>query len=125
MDCSCGKLETADYLNLPKDTKFYWYNVLEKTLKREVKEETGLGIDDVEYVTSLVTIHQDDSPSLVISCMADYVSGKVKLDKSENDAAAWVSLTEAKKFNLIDGIYDELVLADNKRKGKKSEWKRF
>ena len=27
-----GRLETKDYLDLPKDTEFYWYNVLEKTL---------------------------------------------------------------------------------------------
>ena len=34
-----GKLETDDYLGLPKDTQFYWYNVLERVLKREVKED--------------------------------------------------------------------------------------
>ena len=30
-----GHLETNDYETLPKDTENYWYNVLEKTLKRE------------------------------------------------------------------------------------------
>ncbi len=39
-----GKLETDDYINLPKDTKDYWYNVLEQVLKREVREEVGLEI---------------------------------------------------------------------------------
>jgi 8-oxo-dGTP pyrophosphatase MutT (NUDIX family) len=119
-----GKLETKDYINLPKDTENYWYNVLEKVLRREVKEEVGVEIKNIEYVTSLATIHTDGNPSLVISCIADYVSGQVKLQKEETDDFAWVNLKEAKKYDLIDGIYDELVMADKKRKGRKVEWKR-
>src|SRR3990167_1884954 len=67
-----GHLETNDYINLPKETKDYWYNVLEKVLRREVKEEVGLEIKNIEYVTSLATVHGDGNPSLVISAMADY-----------------------------------------------------
>lgn len=120
-----GKLETSDYTSLPRDTKEYWYNVLEKTLEREVKEEVGIGIKNVEYVTSLATVHKDGAPSLVISCLADYKSGKISLQEEESDEFAWVSLKEAKKYNLIDGIYDELVMADMKKRGKKVIWKRF
>jgi 8-oxo-dGTP pyrophosphatase MutT (NUDIX family) len=120
-----GKLETKDYVDLPKDTKYYWYNVLEKVLRREVKEEVGIEIKNIEYVTSLATIHSNGNPSLVISCVADYVKGKIKLQKEETDEFTWVSLKEAKKYDLIDGIYDELIMADKKKKGKKVEWKRF
>ncbi|MEX1063952.1 MAG: NUDIX domain-containing protein [Candidatus Paceibacterota bacterium] len=119
-----GKMETNDYLQLPKDTEHYWYNVLERTLKREVEEEVGIEIDHIEYVTSLATVHADGSPSLVISCVADYVSGEVELQKEESDQYAWVSLEEAKGYDLIDGIHDELVMAENQRKGTKSEWQR-
>ncbi|HVZ10850.1 MAG TPA: NUDIX domain-containing protein [Candidatus Paceibacterota bacterium] len=120
-----GKMETNDYLKLPKDAEFYWYNVLERTLRREIKEEVGIDIDKIEYVTSLATVHSDGSPSLVISCMADYVSGEIKLQKEENDQFAWVSLEETKNYQLLDGIYDELVMVENKRKGKRTEWQRF
>lgn len=119
-----GKLEVNDYLSLPKDTESYWYNVLEKTLKREVQEEVGLEIDNIEYVTSLATVHADGNPSLVLSCMADYVSCEVKLQLEEADQFAWVSLEEAKGYDLIDGIYEELQMAEQKRQGKKVEWKR-
>lgn len=119
-----GKLETGDYLKLPKDTEHYWYNVLEQTLRREVKEEVGVEIDNIEYVTSLATVHKDGNPSLVISCMADYLSGEVTLQEDELDDYAWVTLEEAKEYDLIDGIYDELVMTEDKRKGKKVEWQR-
>lgn len=120
-----GKLETRDYLDMPKDTKYYWYNVLEKVLKREVKEETGIEIKNIEYITSLATIHADGNPSLVISCMADYLSGEIILQDEEVDQHAWVNLKEAKNYDLLDGIYDELVMVDKKLKGEKIEWQRF
>lgn len=120
-----GHLETSDYLQLPKDTEHYWYNVLERTLRREVKEEVGIDVENIEYVTSLATVHADGSPSLVISCMADYAGGEIVLQPEESDQFAWVNLEEAKQYDLIDGIYDELVMTERKRKGEKIEWRRF
>ena len=120
-----GKLEVKDFIDQPKDTEDYWYNVLEKTLPREVAEESGLSIANVRYVTSLATIHVDGAPSLVISCLADFASGKVRLQPGETVDSAWVNLTEAKTYDLIDGIYDELVMADYVRRGQPIEWQRF
>ena len=117
-----GRLEVSDYINLRRDTEHYWYNVLEKTLKREVKEEVGIEINHIEYVTSLARVHENGAPSLIISTLADYVSGEVSLQKSEADQFAWVSLEEAKEYDLIEGIYDELVMAEELRRGIKREW---
>ena len=129
-----GHLDPSDFIGMPKETADYWYNILEKALRREVKEEVGVEIENIEYVTSLATIHEDDlsgnavSPSLVISCLADYVSGDVKLQEEETDKFDWVTLEQAKNMPLIDGIYDELVMAEEKRKNRqgknKKEWKR-
>jgi 8-oxo-dGTP pyrophosphatase MutT (NUDIX family) len=121
-----GRLEPKDYLELPKDTKDYWYNVLERTLKREVEEETGIEIRNVAYLTSLARVHEDGNPSIVISCIAEYAGGDVSLqDPTENDQFAWVTAEEAKEYPLIDGIWDELVMAEQRRKGIKTEWQRF
>lgn len=119
-----GRLETKDYTTLPKDTEHYWYNVLEQVIKREVKEEVGLDMENIEYVTSLATVHADGAPSLVISCMADWKAGEIRLQEDETDQFAWVTLEEAKKYDLLDGIYDELAMAERQRQGTKTEWQR-
>jgi len=106
-----GKLEVSDYADLPKDTKNAWYSVLEKTVRREVREETGLEIANVRYVVDLATL-DFGTPLLVVSCSADYVSGEVTLEPGEADDYAWVTLEEAKGYDLIDGIYDEMVMAE-------------
>ena len=120
-----GRLETGDFLSLPKDTEHYWYNVLERTLKREVKEEVGVDIANVRYLTSLARVHEDGTPSLVISCLADYAGGEIRLQPEELDDARWVTLGEAGGYDLIDGIRDELVMADRALKGPKTgQWER-
>jgi ADP-ribose pyrophosphatase YjhB (NUDIX family) len=117
-----GKLTTADYVNLPKDTPDYWYNVLERTLRREVKEEAGIEIRNIRYVTSLADAREGDDPSLVISCLADYAAGEVTMDTSMTDHR-WVTLEEAKSIDLIEGIYEEIAIADDVLKGKPAkEW---
>lgn len=119
-----GKLETDDYINLEKDTEHHWYNILEKVIEREVKEEVNLDIEHVEYVTSLAMVHEDGAPSLIISVMADYAGGDIELEPSETVDHAWVSVEEAKDYDLIDGIYDELVMADKQLSGEASKWSR-
>lgn len=119
-----GRLQTSDYINLPKDTEECWYNVLERVVRREVKEEVGLEIKNIEYVTSLATIDKEGTPILVISCMAEWESGEVVLQTSETDQFAWISSGEAKDYELIGGIDDEFRMADKRLKGMKSEWKK-
>lgn len=118
-----GKLEASDYQSKPKDTSEHWYNVLETLTKREIFEETGIKIKNIGYVTSLVYIRSDRIPTLIISLFADYESGEIKLDPSVIEYA-WVSLEEARNYELIEGIYEELEMLDRKLKGRDvSEWK--
>jgi 8-oxo-dGTP diphosphatase len=117
-----GNLEVLDYINDTKDTKEHWYNVIKKTLRREIKEEVGLDIKNIGYLTSMTLIKSDGFPMLILSYYADYSHGEVKLNEESCDYS-WVTLEEAKNYDLIEGIYEELVMLDRLLKEKKLyEW---
>ncbi len=117
-----GKIEKNDYKPVEKDTADAWYNILERVLRREVKEETGIEIKNIKYLTSLVFERPDNIPVVVISLYADYASGEVKLSPDMTEYK-WVTLEEAKKYNFISGIYEEIVMLDKVLKGEYSgEW---
>lgn len=119
-----GKLEAKDYMSREKDTSVQWYNVLEDLLRREVREESGVEIKNINYITSLVYIRSDGVPSLIISLYADWAGGEVVLEPSMTDYK-WVTLEELKDYQLIDGIYEEIEILDNKLKGiETGEWKK-
>ena len=117
-----GKLEVLDYALKEKQTSVHWYNVLEEVLKREIKEEVGLDIQNISYVTSLTYIRPDGIPSLIVSLWAEPVGEDIRLCNALTDWR-WVDLEEAKSYELIEGIYEELEILDTKLKtGKRYEW---
>lgn len=108
-----GKLVLNEYQNLPKTSPNHpqWYNVVDWVLHKEIKEEVGLHIHKPEYLCDLVFIRPDGYPVVTLSYWAKYRSGKVKLADALSDHV-WVTLSEAKKYDLIDGIWDELKIVD-------------
>jgi 8-oxo-dGTP pyrophosphatase MutT (NUDIX family) len=119
-----GKMETTDYSQSPKETEHYWYSVLEKALRREVEEEVGIKIKNIWYVTSLARILDEGYGSVVLSFAADYSGGEIILDEDMQDYA-WVTYEEAKEYDLIDGILDEIYMAERKLAGEMDvTWKR-
>ncbi len=107
-----GKLEMSDYTKrTPDTTSGQWYNICEDVVVREIEEEVGLKVKNIKYLTSLVFVRPDNIPTLVVSLFADYHNGEVKLCKDLTDHA-WVTLEEAKNYDLIDGIYDEIIMLD-------------
>jgi len=117
-----GKLEQSDYVNNPKDTGDSWYNILEKVLEREVKEETGLNIRNFRYLLSLAFIRPDNIPVTVNSFYCDYDSGDIGLSDELVDYK-WVSIDELGQYSLISGIREEIEMVDKQLKeGKQSSW---
>lgn len=119
-----GKLDSQDYLNRPKDASELWYNVIEDLVEREIKEEVNLKVKNLQYVTSMTYVRPDGLPALIVSLAADYENGEVTLCKALTDFA-WVTADEAKQFDLIDGILDELVMVEEMLKtGHVQKWTR-
>ncbi|MFA7244181.1 MAG: NUDIX domain-containing protein [Patescibacteria group bacterium] len=105
-----GKLNLNDYIHRPKNTSQHWHHILDHLVMRECAEEVGIQIRNISYIKNLVFIRPDNIPTIVISFAADYAGGGIKLGDEIIDFA-WVDLAEARRYELIEGLYDELVLA--------------
>lgn len=105
-----GKFVLTEYQNLPRTSPNHprWYNVAEFVLRKEVREEAGLEIERPAYLTDLVFVRPDGYPVVTFSFWARYKSGEVKLNHEMTDFA-WVTAEEAKKYDLIDGIEEEIA----------------
>ncbi len=107
-----GKLVVSEYKEVPKTTGDAWYNIIEWLLKKEIKEEVDLEIENPKYLCDLLFIRPDGNPVLTLSYWCDYKAGEVKLCKDLSEYA-WVDLEEAKNYDLIEGIWDELKIVDD------------
>ncbi len=112
-----GGLEVDDYINMPKTTKDLWYFGIEKSLRREIKEEVNLEVGQVRYLLDIVHITSFGQPAIILSFYSPYKSGRVKLNE-ENIDFDWVTYQQAKKYDLIEGILEEIEMVDKILKGK-------
>lgn len=110
-----GKVTIDDYKDLPQSVPQAWYYPFENALRREIREEVGLEIKDIQFLIDMV-LSAGDVSILVLSYYAEYVSGKVKHDEDTVESA-WVTAKEAEKYDFIEGIYEEIVMADKILKG--------
>ncbi len=107
-----GGLETDDYIDTPPTTQAgQWYYAVESALRREIKEEVNLEVDKPQYLLDLTFIRPDGVPVVVLSYYCNYVSGEVKLDEDSVEYA-WVTAEEAKNYDLIDGILEEIEMVE-------------
>lgn len=113
-----GKMVYTEYSHLPRTSQDspQWYNVVELVIRKEVREEVGLEIEKPEYLTDLVFVRPDGYPVLTLSYWAWHRSGGVKLNHEMSDFA-WVTATEAEKYDLIDGIAGEIKEAEDLASG--------
>lgn len=113
-----GKLVLHEYQHLPRtgDTAPQWYNVVDYVLRKEVREEVGLEIDTPRFVCDLVFVRPDGYPVVTLSYWASHKSGEVSLCKDLIEYA-WVTPEEAKNYDLIEGIWDEIRIVDEKLRG--------
>ncbi len=110
-----GKIEMKDFIGTQKDTSDHWLDIFEKVLRKEIREETGLEIDNIGYVSSLVFIRPNGFMTVIVSLCADHTHGDVVLQRSELTDYAWVTPEEAKRYDLIENIYEQIEKVDSMR----------
>ncbi len=79
-----------------------------------VREGKAIALGEIgrpHFLVDMAFVRPDGIPVVVLSFWANYKSGKVKLDSDAVDHA-WVTEKQAKKYDLISGIYEEIVMAD-------------
>ncbi len=115
-----GGMEASDYQN---DEPSYqnsespqWYGAVEKTLRREVREETGLEIDDIRYLMDVAFIRHDGVPCLVLSMYCKLAGGDIVYD-ADTANHVWISAGEVGDYDLIQGIDDEIRAVDAQLNG--------
>lgn len=112
-----GGLETSDYLNTEatyqNSESPQWYNAVEAALRREIREEAGVEIENGQYLLDVCFIRPDGVPVLVLSFYAKYVSGEVTLDEDSDDFA-WIAASDVASYELIQGIDHEIKMIEER-----------
>lgn len=116
-----GGLETKDYMDGPatyaNSESPQWYGAVENTLRREIREEVGLEVEQVEYLLDLTFIRPDGIPAIVLSFYCKYKSGEVVLDEDSVEFV-WITAAEVGNYDLIQGIDHEIEMVDERLKAR-------
>ncbi len=114
-----GKLEWKD-LDLNNPTRMNgdvidFEGAVEDLLVREVREEAGIEIEPkIEYLNSVAFVRPDGIPVLLAKFAGTYKSGDVVLEVGGFTDYAWVNADEAKQYDCIEGIHEEIPQAIEK-----------
>lgn len=107
-----GGLEVDDYIHeKPTTSEGQWYEAIEAALRREIDEEVGLDVGDLQYLTDIAFIRDDGIPTIILSYYCAHKSGEVELDEDSVDFA-WIEASEVDEYDLIPGIDEEIRLVD-------------
>ncbi|MFH1451649.1 MAG: NUDIX domain-containing protein [archaeon] len=109
-----GKIEVKEFVDTPKDTNDHWFDIFEKTLRREILEEIGITIKNLGYVSNLAFIRPNGFSTIIVSLHADHDAGEVCLAQDELTEHSWVTLDEAKNYDLIENIFEQIEKVDRK-----------
>lgn len=83
-------------------------DIVENTLRREVKEEVGVEVDNFVFFKSKAFIRSSGHHVVSLSFTADYVSGEPE-PLEDQDEVKWVPVSEM--GNYFDSYWDDTLTA--------------
>lgn len=111
-----GKLEQQDFIHSKKDTRDHWLDIFEKIVEKEILEETGLIVKAKGYIASLVFLRPNGFSTVIVNMLCSSISYDVNLKTDELVDFAWVSLEEAKQYDLIENIWEQMEKVEKRHK---------
>lgn len=103
-----GGMERDEYMLTPKTSPDGWENPLLESLRREVREESGVVVGECTYLNHFTFIRPDDIPVFGVRFMAPYVSGEVTLDPDDSTEFAWISLDDISSYEFLGDVPNQL-----------------
>ena len=86
-------------------------NILEETLIREVKEEVGIEVENIQYAQSNFFISDSNHPVINITFTCDFKSGSPRIDDFEEvEGIVWLTKEEILGNNVILKHTKQVVL---------------
>lgn len=106
-----GGLETDDYVNDEPIApgRHRWNNSVEKALRREIFEETGVTVGKLTYLMNYTIVRGDGIPVLVLSFAAPFESGEVVLN-GESAEYRWVTYEEVQVMGIPEGVFQDIEM---------------
>jgi ADP-ribose pyrophosphatase YjhB (NUDIX family) len=83
-------------------------NIVENSLKREVREEVGIEIDNFRFLMSRSFIRSSGHHVVALSFIADYQSGEA-MPLEDQDEVRWVPLATLE--TLLDDHWTDIIAA--------------
>lgn len=113
-----GGMEREEYESTSQTSPDGWEKPLELSLRREIKEETGVEVGMLEYFNHFTFIRPDDIPVFGLRFCAPYLSGEVALDPEDSTEYAWITVDKVSHYEFLGNIPNELRALDAYLKAK-------
>ncbi len=92
-------------------------DILEKNCREEIREETGVEIEDrMQYINSHSFVREDGIYVVGALFLCKYKSGDPRPEPGESDEVFWMKFEDMKKDKMIPMVYKVFELAYNKLK---------
>jgi len=101
----------------PKDKE---RNILENTLRQEIREEVGLEVQkSMKYLVSSSFTRIDNAHVVTLLFLCRWKSGKAKPLEDSIDVA-WISKKDLKKYDFAEGVEEAIRIAFSAQESKQS-----
>jgi 8-oxo-dGTP pyrophosphatase MutT (NUDIX family) len=103
-----GGVEEEDYRDSPQTSLNAWNGILEIALRREIRQEVGIEVGPVEFLSDFLFIRPDRVPVIGMRYAARALSTDVVCNTNESETYTWIRVASLDYLEFIGEIPDEI-----------------